>query len=267
MNQNANNLPHANQYIVMFYANYTPGFNWSTRQKSICNVCWYDKVTYMRYYDTDVETGEQIIRTLGYNLGMTSNYVNGGPRYCPIDNSNCYGIGGVRDSYDSSTWTKWTCCSNEDMKDYLELYDPICLIENTNITTTTSTTPKPKCKDFWYKKICAFFKYISKKDFNNKFCLTNDDEVTAYIRAHCYKLCCNCKKNKCPDITAQTLMAKKMTWENTLDIIMGICEVAADNRIDYDFSMMNNMTEIEVGDFLEDFLLDNGYKLEDYYLD
>ena len=135
-------------------------------------------------------------------------------------------------------WTHWSCCSNEDMKNFfLQLQnqvnncDPcgICLpttelTETTTSTTTTTTTSQapPKCRNFWNNQFCTFLKAISRAELNDNNCLTTDPGMTAFIRAHCYKKCCRCDSDKCPDVSEQTLWGRQFKLKHALKVFNGI---------------------------------------------
>ena len=140
----------------------------------------------------------------------------------------------------SCDWTHWSCCSNEDLKNNLLMhqnsiswfyntYNTSCLPE-TELTattmgpTTTSTkSPAPlQCRNFWNDQFCTFLKTISKAELNDNHCLTTDSGMTAFIRAHCYKKCCRCMSNRCPDVTEQTLWGRKFKLKHALKIFKGI---------------------------------------------
>ena len=130
-------------------------------------------------------------------------------------------------------WTHWSCCSNEDMKNkFLELQSQenncescgICLAptELTATTTSTQSPAPPQCRNFWNDQFCTFLKAISRAELNDNRCLTTDPGMTAFIRAHCYKKCCRCKSNRCPDVTEQTLWGRKFKLKHALKIFKGI---------------------------------------------
>ena len=130
-------------------------------------------------------------------------------------------------------WTHWSCCSNEDMKSkFLELQNGvhgICLpitelsATTTEATTTTSKSPAPlQCRNFWNDQFCTFLKTISRAELNDNRCLTTDPGMTAFIRAHCYKKCCRCRSNRCPNVTEQTLWGRKFKLKHALKIFKAI---------------------------------------------
>ena len=70
----------------------------------------------------------------------------------------------------------------------------------TATTATTDTTEKPRCNNYWSRRICDLLKNISQEELNDDHCLTKDLEMTTVIRAHCYKKCCGENCDKCPDV-------------------------------------------------------------------
>ena len=134
--------------------------------------------------------------------------------------------------YHNMQWKHWTSYTNDDMKNNLQQLDPLCLTNETNtttittttLTTTTATMKSPKCRNFWNNRICNFIKSISRKELNDKHCLAKDSGMTAFIRAHCYRICCQCCSDRCPDVTEQTLWARKFKLNHALKLFNGISE-------------------------------------------
>ena len=127
-------------------------------------------------------------------------------------------------------WTHWSCCSNDDLKNNLLMPQSSCLLETeltattTMATTTTSTkSPAPlQCRNFWNDQFCTFLKTISRAELDDNRCLTTDPGMTAFIRSHCYKKCCRCRSNRCPNVTEQTLWGRKFKLKHALKIFKAI---------------------------------------------
>ena len=130
-------------------------------------------------------------------------------------------------------WTHWSCCSNEDMKNKFLLLQSLVNNDNNDVrmclapkeltaTTTTQSPAPPQCRNFWNDQFCTFLKAISRAELNDNRCLTTDPGMTAFIRAHCYKKCCRCMSNRCPDVTEQTLWGRKFKLKHALKIFKGI---------------------------------------------
>ena len=118
-------------------------------------------------------------------------------------------------------WTHWSCCSNEDLKKFFLQHQSglaSCLAPTELTATTTQSPAPPQCRNFWNDQFCTFLKSISRDELNDNRCLTTDPGMTAFIRAHCYKKCCRCKSNRCPDITAQTVWARKYKLGHALKV-------------------------------------------------
>ena len=95
-------------------------------------------------------------------------------------------------------------------------------------------------------------------------CKTPNNEATAAIRSHCWKSCCACKKNKCKNIPYPWFSAKKTSWNSLYEVILGIAEYINGEfleRIDFDVSKLQSMTEEELGEYLENLMVDYGYDL------
>ena len=103
----------------------------------------------------------------------------------------------------------------------LKIADITTTITAANTTTTSSTSP-PRCRNFWNDQFCTFLKSISRVELNDNRCLTKDPGMTAFIRAHCYKKCCRCRSDRCPNLTEQTLWARKHKLKHALKIFDGI---------------------------------------------
>ena len=115
----------------------------------------------------------------------------------------------------------WVC--NFKILTHLAHPSGLCLAPTELIATTTTTAPAPpQCRNFWNDQFCTFLKAISRAELNDNRCLTTDPGMTAFIRAHCYKKCCRCMSNRCPDVTEQTLWGRKFKLKHALKIFKGI---------------------------------------------
>ena len=85
-----------------------------------------------------------------------------------------------------------------------------------------SSTSPPQGGSFWNTKFCRFLKSISRAELNDNHCLTKIPGMTAFIRAHCFKICCGCRPNKCPILTEQTLKARRYRLKHALKVFNGI---------------------------------------------
>ena len=95
-------------------------------------------------------------------------------------------------------------------------------ISSNPTTATAISTSPPIRRNFWNGDFCGLLKSISQEELNDDHCLTKNPGMTAFIRAHCFMRCCQGRKNRCPNLTKQTLWARQYTLKHALKVFNGI---------------------------------------------
>ena len=95
-------------------------------------------------------------------------------------------------------------------------------ISSNPTTATAISTSPPIRRNFWNGDFCGLLKSISQEELNDDHCLTKNPGMTAFIRAHCFMRCCQGRRNKCPNLTKQTLWARQYTLKHALKVFNGI---------------------------------------------